>query len=59
MDGYSGAELLVEPSCLDKGVDSETGTETGGDVMYASVLATVRLRSRTEFLESMKISNNE
>ena len=46
MDGHSGAELLVELSCLDtEGIDVETGTETGGDIMYASVL--------------LRISNNE
>ena len=40
MDGHSGAELLVEPSCLDtEGIGADTGTETGGDIMYASVLA--------------------
>ena len=42
MDGHPGVELLAEPSCLDKeGIDAETGKETGGDIMYASVLATV------------------
>lgn len=42
MDGHSGAELLVESSWLDTEViDAETGTETEGDIMYASVLAAV------------------
>ena len=31
MDGYPGAELLVEPGSLDtEDIDPETGTETGG-----------------------------
>ena len=42
MDGHDGAKRLVELSCLDtEGIDAETGTETGGDDMHASVLATV------------------
>ena len=52
MGGRSGAELLVELSCLDtEGIDTETGAtgwtgaEAGGGIMYASVL--------------VRISNNE
>ena len=41
MDGNSGAELLVESSCLStEGANAETGAETG-DIVYVSVLATV------------------
>ena len=36
---HPGAELLVDP--LAEGIDAETGTETGGDIMYASVLAII------------------
>ena len=37
VDGHSGAELLVEPSSLDtEGIDAETGTETGGDILYGA-----------------------
>ena len=39
VDGHSGAELLVESSCLDREcIDAEKGT---GDIAYASVLANV------------------
>ena len=42
MVGPSSAELLVAPSCLGtEGIDAETGMETGGDISYASVPATV------------------
>jgi hypothetical protein len=42
VDGNSVTELLEETSCLDtEGIDAETGTETGEDIMYASVLVTL------------------
>ena len=42
VDGHSGTEILLEPSCLDtEGINVETDTETGGDITYASVLAIV------------------
>ena len=39
MGGHSVALLLEETSCLDaEAIDAETGTDAGGDIMYASVL---------------------